>query len=195
MKKSIIVSLLFLSVLSFNISAQEMTSSENHGNTINVGMGIGGYSGYYGYVGHSMLVYHIDYEYNVAKNFTLAPFICYYTYSNKYYWGIACDQGILPYKYYYYHETVIPAGFKGKYYFDNLLNMGDKWDLYIAGSVGIDIVKSSWDKGYEGDRNYFHNKSPLFLDAHIGTEYHIDSMLGIFLDISDGVSTIGLSFH
>jgi hypothetical protein len=73
--------------------------------------------------------------------------------------------------------------------------MGSKWDLYIAGSVGIAVVSSKWESGYQGNRNYFHNNDPLFLDGHIGTEYHIDTKLGVFLDISDGVSTIGISFH
>ncbi|MGD0712136.1 MAG: hypothetical protein ABR968_13265, partial [Bacteroidales bacterium] len=90
MKKSIIISLFFLSVLSSNIYAQEVTPSENHGKTLNIGIGDGGYSGYYKYVGHSMPVFHIDYEYTVARNFTLAPFISYYTYTNNYYWGIEC---------------------------------------------------------------------------------------------------------
>ncbi|MGD0711741.1 MAG: hypothetical protein ABR968_11265, partial [Bacteroidales bacterium] len=115
--------------------------------------------------------------------------------TNNYYWGIECIQSIIPYKYYYYHETVIPAGLKGKFYFNRLLNTGSKWDLYIAGSVGIAMVNATWESDYQGERNHFHTNDPLFLDAHIGTEYHLDTKLGIFLDISDGVSTIGLSFH
>jgi hypothetical protein len=195
MKKSIVVSLFFFSVLSYNISAQEVTPSENHGNTLNIGVGVGGYGGYYGYVRHSMPVYHLNYEYNMSKSFTLAPFISYYTYNNNYYWGITCVQDIVPYKYYNYHETVIPAGIKVKYYFNKLLNTGSKWDLYVAGSAGIAMVNAKWESGYQGNRNYFHNNDPLFLDGNIGTEYHIDSKLGIFLDISTGVATIGLSFH
>jgi len=195
MKKIIIISLIFLSTLRFNISAQEVTSFGTHGNTLNIGIGVGGYGGYYGYVGHSMPVYHIDYEYNVTKNFTLAPFISFYTYKKGRMDGVTCDQEFYPIKYYNYHETVIPAGLKGKFYFDKLLDMGSKWDLYLAGSLGIAIVNSKWDSGYYGDRFYFHSTSPLFLDAHIGTEYHVSSKLGIFLDISTGVSTIGVAIH
>ena len=195
MKKTIIIALFFVSVLSYNILAQKITLSVNHGNTLNIGVGVGGYGGYYGYVGHLMPVYHLDYEYNMSKSFTLAPFISYYTYNNNYQWGISCVHDIVPYKYYYYHETVIPVGLKSKFYFNKLLNTGSKWDLYIAGSAGIAIVYAKWESGYLGDRYYFHNNDPLFLDGHIGTEYHVDTMLGIFLDISDGVSTIGLSIH
>ncbi|MFA6924812.1 MAG: hypothetical protein WC223_11240 [Bacteroidales bacterium] len=193
MKKLIIISLFFLSVLSFNISAQEATSTEKFGNTLNLGLGIGGYSGYYGYIGHSLPVFHADYEFGVANNFTLAPFINFYSYSNRYYWGNNHDN--YPYKYYYYHETVIPIGAKGTYYFDKLLNANSKWDFYLAGSLGFAIVSSRWDNGYYGDRNYYHNANPLFLDIHIGTEYHLNNSLGLFLDLSSGVSTIGLAIH
>jgi hypothetical protein len=195
MKKIITISLFFLSILCFNISAQEVTSFGIHRHTLNIGVGVGGYGGYYGYVGHSMPVYHIDYENYVTKNFTLASFISLYTYRNGCIDGVACDQEYYPFKYYYYHETVIPVGAKGKYYFDKLLNTGSKWDLYLAGSLGIAIVNAKWENGYHGDRFYFHSTSPLFLDAHIGTAYHINSKFGIFLDISTGVSTIGLAIH
>jgi len=91
MKKTIIIALFFVSVLSFNIYAQETTttvtttttttpnySSEKFGHTLNIGLGIGGYAGYYGYVGQSIPVLHLDYEFDVLRNFTLAPFINYY---------------------------------------------------------------------------------------------------------------------
>jgi hypothetical protein len=193
MKKLLIVSLFFLIGFSFNVSAQEVTSSVNHGNTLNLGVGVGGYGGYYGYVANSMPVLHLDFEYTVAKNFTLAPFISFYTYSNSRNWGVACNQENYPFKNYRFHETVIPVGVKGKFYFNTLLNTGSKWDLYVAGSVGIAIVNSKWESGYHGATNYVHGTNPLFLDAHIGTEYHVSSKLGIFLDISTGVATIGLA--
>jgi hypothetical protein len=204
MKKTIIISLFFSSILSFNIYAQQRTttvtttttttpnySSEKFGKTLNLGLGIGGYSGYYGYVGHTMPVLHIDYEFDALKNFTLAPFLSFYSYRNGYYWGNHDN----PYKYYYYHETVIPIGVKGTYYFDQLLNANSNWDFYLAGSLGFAIVNSSWESDYYGDRNYYHNGSPLFLDLHAGAEYHINNRIGIFLDISTGVSTIGLAIH
>ena len=192
MKKVIITSLFFFSILSFNISAQEVVSStEKFGKALNLGVGVGGYSGYYGYVGHSMPVLNINYEFDVANNFTLAPFLSFYSYRNSYYWG----NKNYPYKYYYYKETVIPVGIKGTYYFDKLLKANSKWDFYLAGSLGFAIVNSEWDNDYYGDVNYYHDASPLFLDIHIGTEYHINKRIGIFLDISSGVSTIGLTIH
>ncbi len=192
--KIITFTLLFLlMILGANLSAQHRhtTSSEKYGNTLNLGLGIGGYSGYYGYIGHSLPVFHIDYEFDVARNFTLAPFVSFYSYRNSYYWG---DHNY-SYAKYYYRETVIPIGAKGTYYFDQLFKANPKWDFYLAGSLGFAIVNSSWDSDYHGDRNYYQDASPLFLDIHAGAEYHINKRLGVFLDLSSGVSTIGLAIH
>lgn len=188
MKKRIFT-LVFLSLLLMVVQgsyAQKTVNSENYGGTLNLGLGIGGYAGYYGYIGHTMPVFHINYELNVANNLTLAPFLSFSTYRNGYYWSNG---------YYYYHETIIPIGLKGTYYFDQILQANSNWDFYLAGSVGFAIVKSSWDSGYNGDRNYYHNGNPLFLDLHVGTEYHLSNRLGIFLDLSTGVSTVGISLH
>jgi len=192
MKKTIGIITILLLMLSLNISAQEtQTTNTGYGKTLNLGLGFGGYSGYYGYIGHSLPVLHLDYELDAAKNFTLAPFINFYSFKKSYYWGNAH----YPYKYYYYHETVIPIGIKGSYYFDQLLKANSKWDFYLAGSLGFAIIISSWDSDYYGDEDYYHNANPLFLDLHVGAEYHINEGLGIFLDLSSGVSTIGLSIH
>jgi hypothetical protein len=178
LKKTIITLLFFFSILSFNISAQNTTSAEKYGKTLNLGLGIGGYSGYYGYTEHSLPVFHINYEFDVVNNFTLAPFITFYTYRND-----------------HYRETVIPIGVKGTYYFDQLLRANSNWDFYLAGSLGFAIINSKWDHDYNGNRNYYHRPSSLFLDIHIGTEYHINKRLGVFLDLSSGVSTIGFAIH
>lgn len=202
MKKTIILSLFFFALLSFKINAQQTTtttttttttysSGEEFGHTLNLGLGIGGYSGYYGYIGTTLPVFHIDYEFELAKSFTLAPFISFYSYRRGYYWGNHND----PQNFYYYHETVIPIGVKGTYYFDDLLHANAKWDFYLAGSLGFAIVNSHWDAGYPGDINYYRHGNPLFLDLHIGTEYHINSNIGLFLDLSTGVSTVGLAIH
>ena len=181
MKKLIATTLLFLSMLHFNGYAQE-----KYGKTLNVGLGIGGYSGYYGYAGHTLPVFHLDYEFDVARNFTLAPFLNFYTYTNQFNY---------PDRYYTYRETVIPIGVKGAYYFDELLKANEHWDFYLAASLGFAIVTHSWSDGYPGDRNYYHGAGALFLDIHIGAEYHFNDRLGAFLDISSGVSTIGLAIH
>jgi hypothetical protein len=169
--------LLFLILFHFNSHAQE-----KYGRTLNLGLGVGGYSGYYGYVGRSLPVFNVNYEIDVARNFTLAPFVSFYTFSERH------DS-------YTYHETVIPVGVKSAYYFDELLEANSKWDFYVSGSLGFSIVNSRWDEGYPGDRNFHRGGNPVFLDFHIGSEYHFSNKVGVFLDLSTGVSTVGLAFH
>ena len=187
MKKLLLTTLLGCMIfMQYAVNAQE-----KYGKSLNVGLGVGGYSGYYGYVGRSLPVFHIDYEFDVAKNFTLAPFLNFYSFSHDYYWGDRNN----PNRYYTYRESVIPIGLKGTYYFDDLLQANKKWDFYLAGSLGFAIVNSTWDEGYGGNREYYKRGSALFLDIHVGAEYHFNNRVGAFLDLSSGVSTIGLAFH
>src|ERR1035437_2752620 len=152
MKKLIIITFLFISIFQFKGIAQEKFSG------LNLGLGVGGYSGYYGYIGHTLPVLHVDYEIDVVRNFTLAPFISFYTYSNQYYYGRQNNIDL----YYTYRETVIPIGVKGTYYFDELLRANSKWDFYLAGSLGFAIVTHTWSNGYNGDKNYYRAANPLF---------------------------------
>jgi hypothetical protein len=169
----------------------EAKSQEKYGRALNLGVGVGGYSGYYNYVGHNMPVLNLNYEFDVAKSFTLAPFVSYYSYSNQYYYGNN-NKG---YKYYNYRETVIPIGLKGTYYFDQLLKATSPWDFYLGASLGFSIVNSHWDGDYTGDKNVYQSANPMYLNLHIGAEYHFNSKIGAFLDLSNGVSTLGLAFH
>ncbi len=161
-----------------SVFAQEKFDNERYGKTLNLGLGIGGYAGYYGYVSTLVPVFHANYEFDVARSFTLAPFITFYTYQKN-------D----------YRETVIPMGAKGTYYFDKLLEANPRWDFYLAGSLGFAIRSTSWDSGYVGDRDDYKKGEALFLDFHAGAEYHLTRKLGVFLDLSTGVSTIGLAIH
>jgi len=181
MKKTVFALLFLLTLLGTNLSAQNRHYSDSHGNALNLGIGIGGYSGYYGYEGHSLPVFNINYEFGVSNNFTLAPFVSFVSYRNDNY---------------YYRETIIPIGLKGTYYLDDAVGAGSDWDFYLAGSLGFSIVNSRWDDGYRHDYyDGYHEVSPLFLDLHVGAEYHLSNKVGLFLDLSTGVSTIGLAFH
>lgn len=173
MKKIVLLIMAVISISSIGL-AQHSGRGESFGHTLNVGLGIG----YYGYVEHSIPVIHLNYEFDVARDFTLAPFITIFTYNNK-----------------YYHQTVVPIGVKGTYYFDRLLNADSKWDFYGAGSLGVAIRNTRWDGGYNGTKNDDVGAGSLYLDLHVGTEYHFNNKIGAFLDLSTGVSTIGLSFH
>ncbi len=175
-----------------NASNAQQVANENFGKALNVGAGIG----YYGYVGHAMPVLDVNYEMQVARNFTLAPFTGIYTYRNNFYWGNPKLPANDPsYRRYYYRETVIPIGVKGAFYFDQLFKANPSWDLYAAASAGFRIRSVIWDDGYEGDRFAYTNVRPFRTDAHIGAEYHLNSATGIYLDLSTGVSTFGFAFH
>ena len=167
--------------------AQPVIPMEKYGNTLNVGLGLG----YYGYVGHSVAAFHADYEFDIAKSVTLAPFINYYTFTDYYYWGDPNN----PYRNYHYRETVIPIGLKGTYYVDRLLNLDKNWDLYMAASLGFILRNTTWEDNSVGQSPVYENPGTIFVDLHIGGEYHINHKLGLFLDLSTGVSTIGLAFH
>ena len=187
MKTTFLTTLFLLLIAGSKISAQETISGEKYGKTLNAGVGVG----YYGYIGHAAPVLHANYEFDVAKNFTLAPFITYYSYNNYYYWG----NHNYPYRNYSYRTTVIPVGVTGTYYFDQLLKAGSKWDFYLAGSLGFAYRKTTWESGYYGETVVRNGSSGLYLDAHIGTEYHLSKRAGLFLDLSSGISTAGLAIH
>lgn len=180
MKRITFIIALIILTLGSNLSAQESNYSERHGGALNLGLGIGGYYGYYGYIGHALPILDINYEFGIARNFTLAPFITLYSdyYSNN------------------YTAIVTPIGVKGSYYLDELFHAGSNWDFYVAGSLGIALVVStSWNANYIGDRTYYASSHPLFLALHLGTEYHVSRNIGLFLDLSTGVSTIGIAIH
>ncbi|MDF2438426.1 MAG: hypothetical protein K0Q95_2802 [Bacteroidota bacterium] len=185
--------LIILSIsLSAAVNAQDRPAPEKYGKTLNLGAGVG----YYGYVGHPLPVVSMNFEFDIARNFTLAPFIGAYTYRNRYYWGNPGQPKYDPsYRYYSYRVTAVPVGIKGTYYFDQLFHANEKWDFYAAGSVGFVFRSVVWDNDYYGDRHVNQTASPLYLDAHAGAEYHFSTKAGVFLDLSTGVSTIGIAIH
>jgi hypothetical protein len=176
---------LLLSVLLAGLLATTLKSQEKFGRTLNLGVGIG----YYGYGAAPAL--NVNYEFDVFKNFTLAPFATIYTYKSYRYWG----SPDYPYRDYYYRETTIPVGVKGSYYFDELFNAGDKWDFYAAASLGLAFRTTTWESGYNGDRAVRHYSSPLYGNLHIGSELHLNEKVGLYLELSTGLSTFGLAIH
>jgi hypothetical protein len=157
---------------------------ETYGHTLNLGLG----TAYYDYVGYAVPFLGLNYEFDVARSFTLAPFVGIASYRSYDYYVYAGNR-------YYYHETIMPVGIKGTYYFDRILHAGPNWDFYLAASLGFNYHREIWDDGYYGDRNVYRSVGSLYLDGHIGAEYHLGRTVGLFLDISSGISTIGLAFH
>lgn len=183
MKKTILITGILFMVFHFNGYSQE-----KYGKTLNLGVGVAGYSGYYSYTNAIVPVFNVNYEFDVIKNLTLAPFASIYTFRENYYWTNNNQ-------YYKYNEVVIPVGIKGYYYFDDLLNVTSDWDLYAGASVGVAIINSHWENGYLGDKNVYHKGSPVFANLHIGASYHFNDRVGAYLDLSSGTSTIGLQFQ
>ena len=78
--KTITLTVLLALILSgFSLSAQKNNSSQQYGHTLNLGVGIG-YYGYYHHAGRTLPVLDLNYEFDVARNFTLAPFVSLYSY-------------------------------------------------------------------------------------------------------------------
>ena len=179
--KRIILSLIAAVLISTGVKAQE-----RFGNTLNVGLGVG----YYGYY-YAAPALSLNYEFDVFRNFTLAPFLGISSYRAYRYWG----NPNYPYRDYYYRETTIPVGVKGSYYFDELLQATEKWDFYAALSLGFTFRTVQWERDYYGDRVVRNYSSPLYANLHIGTEYHFNDRAGLFLDLSTGFSTLGVGFH
>jgi hypothetical protein len=184
----------FLSLGIFCMQAQEKQkeqtrvkssdgSSSAYGNTLNLAIGLA-YGNAYGQ-SFPLLA---NYELDVAKNFTLAPFISFYTYTNYSYWGPYGK----PYRNYYYRTTVIPIGIKAFYYFDELILANEKWDFYAAASLGYAFRSTRWDDGYAGP-SMSYTTSSAYIDIHAGAEYHLNPKVGLFLDMSTGVSSFGIS--
>ena len=178
--------ILTAATICFTITPYDAKSQEQYGRTFNIGVGLGGHSGYSDYVNRALPVFTLNYEIDVVSNFTIAPSVSVYGYSNNYIWNN---------RNFRYRETVIPIGVKGTYYVDEFLGAGNKWDFYLGSSIGFAIVSSNWEQGYDGDRKYFNNKVPVFIAIHFGAEYHLTDRLGMFLDISSGFSTFGISIH
>jgi len=175
------------------------SAQEKYGKTFNAGVGLS----YYGYIGHAVPAIMLNYEIDLVKNVTLAPFIGFYSYRNTYFYngyyhrnkhGYYYD----PYNRYYYRQTVVPIGVKGSYYFDDLFNAGDKWDFYAALSLGFAIRTIRYEDSFANDfdnRYEYGRRSGLYADLHFGTEYHVNQTIGLFADASIGMLQIGLALH
>jgi hypothetical protein len=201
MKKIFIKAMCLISLISYEVSAQDQPDyvidvkgkpAEKYGNTLNLGAGMG----YYGSIGLITPAVTLNYEFDIFKNFTLAPFIGASTFQDNYYWGNPNKPNYDPsYHYYSYRETIIPVGVKATYYFDQWLHVNPKWDLYVGTSIGFAFRTVTWENGYNGSAGAYQNVNPLFVAMHIGGEYHLNQKAGLFLDLSTGISTFGLALH
>jgi hypothetical protein len=153
MKTITLISLFFLSVLSFNTSAQEVTFLGKHGNNFNIGLGNGGIIEYNGF-GLSVTVFHISYKFNVVKRITFNPFGSFYRDRIKYNW----ENNKQDYSYtnYYLQKTIIPTDVKSTYYFNQKLIANSQQDFDLTNSSDNSTVNPSWDNDYLGVELSFH---------------------------------------
>jgi hypothetical protein len=187
LKKAASLMLTSFSFICSSFTAQEISPSEKYGNTLNAGMGCG----YFAYIGYATSVFHLDFEIALDKNLTIAPSLMIYSYQKSILWG---DQDHLT-RNYNYGETVLPMGIKVTYYFDQLLKAGLKWDFYSSGTLGFILRSTKWERGYKGQININPGTGPLYIDFHLGSEYHLTKVMGIYLDVSLNVATFGTSIH
>jgi hypothetical protein len=172
-----ITCLVFFGIFFVNLlNAQGKGISEKYGNTFNIGVGSG--IGNYGYAFSKTPAVHMDYEFDIIRTLTLAPFVTLYHYQNN-----------------FYHERVIPVGLKATCYFDQIVKAHARWDFYLAGSLGFAIRETVWENGFTPDPAINYGPGALYMVISIGTEYHINKNFGAYIDLSNGISTIGLSIH
>jgi hypothetical protein len=175
--------ILLLSAINGYSQVNRPSSGEYYGNTLNLGLGLP-YVHDWGRVPY----FTANYEFNVSKNITIAPFIGYLSFRSEtgYPWNG---------NYFHYRQTVVPIGAKGTFYFDRLLRLSSRWDIYAALSAGYIYSHEVWDAGFYGNKEVAASISNLYLDLHIGAEYHINRRTGLFLDLSRNVSTFGVALH
>jgi len=190
MKNKIAIVLVCISMLVNVCIAQTTNTAEKHGMVLNLNAGLG----YYFYVGRTLPVTSINFQFDVFKNFTLAPAIGMYSFNKNYLWRDS-NLPIDTYRYYTCNVTVIPIGVKGTYYFDELLNASSKWDIYTAVSTGFLYTFIVWEQGYRGNVNEYKASAPLYFALHVGGAYHLNHRAALVADLSTNVSSIGIAIN
>jgi hypothetical protein len=153
MKTINLISLIFLSILCFNTSAQEVTLSGKHGNNFNFGLGSGGIIAYNG-LGISLTMFHVNYKYNTAKKITFNSSGSFYRDRLKYNWEN--NKQDYTYTNYNFQKTSIPTDVKDKYYFNQRLIAISDQGFYQTDSSDNSTLNSSWDNDILGVELFFH---------------------------------------
>ena len=72
-KIQLLLLMVVITLVTTHASAQKKSIHSDYGNTLNVGIGLGGYAGYYGYIGKTLPVIHFNYELNGFSQAKLCP--------------------------------------------------------------------------------------------------------------------------
>jgi|TARA_R110000737_G_scaffold21837_2_gene40378 hypothetical protein len=175
MKKLILLlSLVFLTT--------ELVAQEKYGKTLNFGGGLS----YSRYAPLPIPALNLNYEFDIAPNTTLGPYLSILHHNDYGYNYLG--------KKYKYSNTIVPVGVKSYYYFDGLFNWDKRFDVYAGLAVGFNIAFGRWENGYNGPV-YNPTYNPFYAQLHAGGEYHFKDNLGVYVDLSTGLSTVGLAFH
>lgn len=198
MRKKILLTILYLGLMNYDAHAQSETTTKDDlfGKGFNIGVG----TGYYRHlIGTTFPLFTCNYEFSFTKKITLAPFIGTYSHTQA--------GGYYNQRTYLVTETTVPIGVKGYYYFNRHLHAESKWDFYGAASLILNLRNISWEPGFQGDKSIFPRESRgpwlwetifgtqlLNIGLHIGCRYHLNDKIGIFIDLSTSVSTVGITF-
>ncbi|WP_460909737.1 hypothetical protein [Spirosoma areae] len=141
---------------------------------INLGIGVGGYSGTSG------IAFGGSADFGVAPNITVGGQIAYRSFSYGY---LGFNDKI---NYLYFAA-------RGSYHFNELLNLGtDKADIYAGLGLGYQSV--SYSDSYGTGFNTF--GSGIYVPIHLGGRYFFTESVGAFLELGTGVSPamLGVTF-
>ncbi|MCP4521778.1 MAG: hypothetical protein GY827_08840 [Cytophagales bacterium] len=159
----------------------------DYSGTLNVGLG----TGYNGYDGIPILAHYEALE--AANSLTLGLFLGFGTSSYDFTYTVE-ENGETVLKEDSYRRSYIPVGIKGVYYIDDLLGLIDELDIYGGVSIGFTYWSYTSSNDQFDEDNFNSGTSPLFWTFHIGIEYHVNDKVGVFLDASTGMSSLGVSF-
>ncbi|MBB6459564.1 hypothetical protein [Flammeovirga kamogawensis] len=125
------------------------------------------------YWSHSgSLAFQADYEFNLARDFTVGPSVSYSSWKNN--------------NYNYYN---IGLGARFRWYADRVLNITHpKWDVFANGDIGFNINGNNVPDGQNAT-----SYSALWLGIGIGGKFHFNEKIGLQLIIGSGAQ-IGIHF-
>ncbi|WP_139263135.1 hypothetical protein [Flammeovirga pacifica] len=166
---------LMLAISTFSFAQENKKSGGGGASYLGPGNLNVGLSTYWSY--SSSLGVQLDYEFNLARDFTVGPSLSYAGYSDS-----------------WYNYSVFGLGARFRWYADRVLNITHpKWDVFANGDIGFSI----WSHKYTGpgtDPKSQSSTSPLWIGLGIGGKFHFNDKIGLQLIIGSGAQ-IGLHFQ
>ena len=179
------------------ISAISLFSSFAQGNSFNIGINLGGggaFSAYTrvrgldGFVSRFTIPgLYLSYEHEVQSNFTLGPYIGHTT---TFFRNNNFDFNRVAYR-------NLWIGVKTVYYFDDLIGIEDKYDLYGTASAGVlNSFRVERSQTGQDNINSFLFRAPI-IDLRAGARYHIKDEVSLFLEAGFGSALLiwGATIH